>query len=95
MSNHILTREQYEYLLEQNYQLAKLEIEARTEPLTLTSNTFFKLDATEEVDDTYFLECDDDWKLPFPFGWIAQEEHFTGEPEQDYYLDYIIEVKYD
>lgn len=95
MSNSILTREQYEFLINQYIELEYLKIKARTEPLVLEPTTFFKPDATEPIDSSLFLECDDDWGLPLPFGWIAQEQYFTGEPDQGYYTDYIIEVKYD
>jgi hypothetical protein len=91
----VLTRDQYIELVNQNIDDAKTAIEGRNSELELTANTFFKADGPTTIDSSLFLECDDDWGLPFPFGWIALEEHFTGTNEQDYYTDNIIEVKFD
>lgn len=94
MSNQ-LTREQYEQLVQDYIEAEYQELLANTPVLTLTANSFAQNTATEPIDSTYFLELDDDWGLPLPFGWVALDEHFTGAPEQDYYTDFIIEVKYD
>lgn len=63
------------------------------ESLNLKDNTFHK-EELGVIDQSKILECDDDWGLPLMYGWIAIDEHFTGELDQDYYLDNIIEVSY-
>lgn len=63
------------------------------EALNLANNTFHK-EELGLIDQSKILECDDDRGLPLMFGWIATEDHFTGELDQDYYLDHIIEVTY-
>jgi hypothetical protein len=82
MSNE-LTREQY------------LEIvNANIDNWPLPSRVYF----TEEnalIDSTYFLVLDDEWGLPLPFGRVALDEHFTGQEDQEYSTQFIIEVKYD
>lgn len=95
MSNGITSREQYEDVVNLNIDIELSSIEDRTSPLNLNANTFFKQTSPSVVDSTYFLESNDDWGLPFPFGWIAIDSHFTNTPEQDYYTDNIIEVRYD
>lgn len=82
MSN-ILTREQY------------LEIvNANIDNWPIPSRVYFTAE-NGPIDSTYFLQSDDDWGLPLPFGWIATPEHFTGNEDQDYSTEFIIEVRYD
>lgn len=82
MSN-ILTREQYLEIMRSNIAA-----------YPLPTRVYF---SREEgiIDQDYFLECDDDWGLPLPYGWIAADAHFTGTEDQDYSTLHIIEVKYD
>lgn len=82
MSNE-LTREQYLEILNQNIDNWE------------TPTQVYFTEENAQIDSTYFLELDDDWGLPLPFGWVALDEHFTGEEDQDYYTTFIIEVKYD
>ena len=95
MSNQ-LTREQYEQLVN-DYITVQAEAlssaNVTLEQLNLQINTFHK-EELGTIDSSLFLECDDDWGIPLPFGWIATEDHFTGTLDQDYYLDNIIEVSY-
>jgi hypothetical protein len=97
MSNH-LTREEYLALvyafLEEEFNDLDLN---RPGTLNLPSNTFANqaLANTNVIDSEFFLESDDDWGRPIPFGWIGEDAHFTGEYEQDYNTDKIIEVIYD
>lgn len=60
--------------------------------LGLTPNSFAYNGNTTTIDSRYILECDDAYGTPLPFGWIATDDHFTGNVNQDYYIDYIIVV---
>lgn len=61
----------------------------------LTANSFVISAPDTVIDSTYFLESDDDWGTPIAFGWVALDAHFSGSNSQGYYLDNIIEVRYD
>ena len=92
MSNE-LTRKQYEELVNAYIEEEFESLVASPPTLSLLPTSFSETDTI--IDSTFFLELDDDWGRPLPFGWVALDAHFTGLPEQDYYTDLIIEVKYD
>jgi len=88
------TRAEYEQAVTDYIDQEVVNLKGRNSDLSIELSSFI-YDVPETIDSTYFLELDDDWRLPIPFGWVALDEHFTGELEQDYYTEFLIEVRYD
>lgn len=92
MSNH-LTEEEYLEMVNAYIDSLRANVASLTvRQLRLSSNSFAFNGNSQVIDQTLIVEGDDSFGMPLPYGWIAVDAHFTGLPDQDYYLDNIIYV---